>query len=299
MARLLTFVFLFIVSYSSIAQAQPAEPSVGFITDDGAHQLTFDFGIEQWEQGKLTSHRVQQWFLQCSYPDPVTSQPSTSCWLYRTVIDRALTASSGDIISQQRHYSSDGTLKLLNIRWPNALDFTVVNTDRSTIEVMLRLTKKENNLYLDSFKATGIARGVFSNSLTAIDFKIPKYTYTLNVPVKMNGLRTREEKDWDDLLATMSNEDQKIWNNFRAAPPKECGTSLLLPEGDFINKISGGDPSRKAQIEKGARLTDAERVRWGNLLADDWAKCLKPSKISAAGQKKIVELLRKQLIPVP
>jgi hypothetical protein len=52
----------------------------------------------------------------------------------------------------------------------------------------------------------------------------------------MNGLRSEGDKEWDDLLATMSNDDQKMWQDFRANPPKECWTSATLPEADFIKK---------------------------------------------------------------
>jgi hypothetical protein len=171
----LSLILSILLVYASMAQAQSSGPFVGFVTEDGKYQLVSDLGIEQWEEGKLSYHRRQQWFLRCSYPDPVTNQPNTWCSLDRLVIDKRLTPSSGDIVNQHRHSVSDGTLKLVRVDWrKGVLDFTVVHTDKSTIEVMSRLTKKDDSLYLDSFKATGIARGVFSNSLTAIDYKIPK-----------------------------------------------------------------------------------------------------------------------------
>lgn len=271
-----TFVLLIIVGCVSTAQSYAADPFVGFITDDGVYQLRFDFGIEQWEQEKLTNHRLQQWILRCSYP-VATTVHSTRCDLERLVIDKKLTPSSGDIINQHWHSVSDGTLKLVNVDWPKGvLDFTVVHTDQSTIEVMLRIKVTEKSLYLKSFKATGIARGFLSNSLTAIEYRIPKYTYMLNVPVEMNGLQPMADKEWDDLLTTLSKEDQKRWEDFRANL-KDCST-------------------RKEETKQPGSPTVTEQI---NLMVDDLVKCLSKSKLSVTAQKKIVDLLRKQLISGP
>jgi hypothetical protein len=279
MAKTIIVVLCFLLGiFSSPSRAQDIGPWIGTIRDDGSYQLRFDFGIEQWEEGKLTTHRKQQWVLRCSYPDPFENLSSTTCSLDRVIIDKGWRPSDGDMIGKHSHNSSDGTLKFVSVNWPRGvLDFTVVHTDRSTIEVLMRFKAKGTILYLDSFKATGIARGVLSDSMSTIEYRIPKYSYVLSVPVDMRGLRSATDKEWDELLSTISKEDQKIWHALFANPPKDCWPSSSLSE------------------ETNESLRDAQLIKFVNASTDGWAKCLAKSKISVSSQKKIVGLLRRQL----
>lgn len=267
-----------VIAFCSLAQSAEQELIIGSITGTGAdakYDLTFYFGIEQWEDGKLTTHRRQQWDLHCSYPEPATNRPNTWCSLKRVVIDEELTPRSGAIIGTTKHDSSDGTLRLIIADWESGrLDFTIVYSDGGTTEVMLRMKREGNIFYLDSFKATAITRGtIFLTPLTTIEYRIPKYTYTLNVPVVMRGLRSMGAKQWDEMVATLSKEDQKAWEEFWANISTRCKN---------LDKIFDKEPlktPRKLEL----------------LFAEELTKCFPNSNVSAAGQKKIMDSMKKSL----
>ena len=274
MRRTLEIVFCVLITFYSFAQSAEPELIIGSITGKGAnskYDLTFYFGIEQWEDGKLTTHRRQQWELHCSYPEPATNRQNTWCSLKRVVINEELTPGSGAIIGTTKHDSSDGTLRLINADWERGrLDFTIVYSDRGTTEVMLGMKREGNIFYLDSFKATAITRGTFVlTPLTTIEYRIPKYTYTLNVPVVMRGLKSTGAKEWDEMVATLSKEDQKAWEEFWANISTRCKN---------LNKIFAEQPKKLDLV-----------------FAEELTKCLPNSKISAAGQKKIIDSMKKSL----
>lgn len=266
-----------VMAFSSLAQSEELGPIIGNINIDGSHssyRLNFDFGIEQWEGGKLSTHRRQQWVLQCDYPELVTNRPNTWCSLKRVVIDEELTPRSGAIIGAHWHYSSDGTLKLLNADWERGrLEFIIVYSDKSTTEVMLRMKLKGNIIYLDGFKAMAIARGRLSGTITTIEYKIPQYTYALNVPVMMQGLRSMGDKEMDEMVASLSKEDQKIWEDFWANIYAKCKNLNKVFEMQLVEK------------SKGLEL----------LFAEELTKCLPNTKISAVGQKKITDTMKNSL----
>jgi hypothetical protein len=183
----------------------------------------------------------------------------------------------------REYYSSDGTLRLLNADWQRGrLDFTVVHSDKSTIEVMLRLKSTDNVIYLDSFKATGIARGLLSDTMTTIEYRIPKYTYMLNVPVQMRGLRSLEDKKWDDMFATLSRQDQYSWKKVQLENCKDV-------DGDAVLR-------KKLPNYQGGKLTpDEERIIM-DLVIDQWAKCLSNPGVSADGRGKIIKFFRENTL---
>ena len=278
MKRSLEIVFCVLIAFCSLAQSAEQELIIGSITGKGAqseYNLTFYFGIEQWEDGKLTTHRRQQWDLQCSYPEPATNRPNTSCSLKRVVIDEELTPGSGAIIGTTKHDSSQGTLRLINTDWERGrLDFTIVYSDGGTTEVMLRMKRKDNIFYLDSFKATAITRGTLVlTPLTTIEYRIPKYTYTLNVPVLMRGLRPTGAKEWDAIVGTLSKEDQTAWEEFWSNISTRCKNLDKIFDEELLKK------RKKLEL----------------LFAEELTKCLPNSNISAAGQKKIMDSMKKSL----
>ena len=128
--------------------------------------------------------------------------------------------------------------------------------------------------------------------MPTIEYNIPKYTYTLSIPIEMIGMRPASEKAWDEMLATLTREDQKLWQEFRPKMSTECNDAAADYE---LIKAIPNYAVRKTEIEKGAKLTTEEERRLMNAYVDEWAKCLATSKISAAGQKKITGLMRNQV----
>ncbi|MDA1304862.1 MAG: hypothetical protein O2999_11285 [Nitrospirae bacterium] len=211
------FIIYFIIAFTSLAHGELPGPYLGFITDTDSRQkynLTFNFGVEQWENDKRAEKMNERWLLQCVYPDNLAKNVSTWCHL-----DRTKFMQFGDEVfaSSHDHYVSDGTLKLMDVDWERGiLDLSVVHKDKTTTEVKIRMTIQNQSIYLDSFEAFAISRGLFPDSpMTVIEFRIPKYTYTLNVPIKMLGLRSEEDKKLEDMVASLSQQDQKAWEKFK------------------------------------------------------------------------------------
>ena len=200
---------------------------------------------------------------------------------------------TGAIISAHRHYTSDGTLRLITADWEGGrLDFTIVNSDDSTTEAMLRMKIKRTLIFLDSFKATAITRGTsFLIPLTTIEYRLPKYTYTLNVPVLMRGLRPMADKTRADIFATLSNEDQNAWEELGN---KNLSTCTNVGNTDELLKKITPNEARRLELEKGADPTTDEKSKILNYFHAEMTKCLAHSKISPAGRKKIIDSYTKE-----
>lgn len=267
---------------------------IGHVTRAG-YNIYSVFGIEQWEDGKLATHRRQQWTIECDY-SVAMNPPSTSCTLTRVVIDEELTPGTGAMISTHRHYTSDGTLRLITADWEGGrLDFTIVNSDKSTTEAMLSMKIKSTLIFLDSFKATAITRGNFFDiPLTTIEYRMPKYTYTLNVPVLMRGLRPMGDKEWDEMFATLSKQDQNAWGEFKSTVAGTCKNLDNISDDELLKKTTSSE-TRRLELKKGANPTTDEKSKMVNYIHAEFAQCFAQSKISAAGQRKIIELFTKDL----
>jgi len=300
MKRALQIAFFVVILSYSVAQCEELGLYIGYFKGKGTnaeYNLTFNFGIEQWENEKLSTFRHQKWFLDCSYPDPLTRKPNTSCSLERTIIDNWGKTSPGVVIGTRNHNTLDGTLKLLDAQWQRGkLDFNIVLDDNSTIEVMLRMKLKDGSIYLDSFKAISIARGILSNSMSSIEYKIPKYTYILNVPFEMIGLRSMDAKKWDDMIASLSKQDQASWDKFKTTSAQKCRALDKTTDEQVLKKIIPNYERRKSELDKGAELTPEEKNKVADYFAEEFAKCLANSGISKNGQKKIVDSLKQSFM---
>ena len=211
MLKVVVFTLVFL---PILAKAQRMnQPRIGSKSTDGHYSLTFNFGIEQYEDNKKSDFRLQNWALDCSYPDKNSGRPDkTVCFLKRTVYDRLFTEDIGTTISEHLHSESDGNLQVRPVDWSHGkLDFTIEFTDGNTAEVMVRWKELDDTFYMNSFKAIGVARGRFSDSMSSIEYRIPEYTYTLEMPIRFNGLKSEEDKKRLEFENSLSLGDRKIW----------------------------------------------------------------------------------------
>ena len=189
MKVLLSLTFLF----APALQAQRIEkPIIGSKNNAGQYMLVFDFGIEQYEDGKRTDHRLQNWYLLCNYPAPIAfgGKGKTYCRLNRTVYDRILPDEL--TVTQEFHSEQTGNLQILDMDWKaGKLDFTIIYAEGNRTEVMIRMSQNDRNFFLDSFKSLTSARSVFSNELTSVEYRIPEQTYTVDMPIRMRGLKLK------------------------------------------------------------------------------------------------------------
>ena len=234
-----------------LAPAQEKEPLArGLLAGsvrDGRYRIDTTFGVEQLhddDKTKVLDFRYQIWHLTCNNP-PFRSErlpDNTDCRLERIVMDQRLFGGRPEsrIIQVDNHHVSDGTLKIIDANFAiGKLDFQLVFSDGSTAEVQMRLKKEDTSLYLKSFKAIGIARGSLSDSLSAVEYRIPPYTYRINIPVEMTGLRSESDKANDDFKSSLSSADRAILAKERDSPdplPDMEGLKKLIPDIDRINK---------------------------------------------------------------
>lgn len=204
--------------------------------------------------------------------------------------------------------SSEGTLKLIHVDWKNGeIDFSFVTPSlnplhRITFKISIRTgildveTKDTKFRYLRSFQAFAMFITP-SGDFRTIEKRIPPYTYTLNVPVTMFGLRSEDDKKWDDLLSSLSQQDQEAWENYQAEGfVYKCRFfDDLFEERNTHRKdqiretIFPGWKKRKAELQKGGRLTADEKSRLKEYVLGHLSKCLARSNISSEGQQKILE----------
>jgi hypothetical protein len=225
------------------------------------YNITLDLGVEQLTQDKkVWDYRYQLWHVSCSSPWTLTAEKfpfNTWCSVNRIVLDKGF--AEGRVITGHNHYIEEGTLKLTNIDFPNGkLDFQLTFTDMSTIDVMIRLKRWENVLFLDSFKAIGVSRGSLSDTLQAVEFRIPTYSYVMNIPVEMPGLKSTVFKEIEDFENSLAPADRQIWSRIQGKNPIFSSEVLkqYIPDYDKIGVGEGKRPLRASDIpvmEKGMR----------------------------------------------
>src|SRR5438093_6099051 len=142
------------------------------------------FGIEHWEAGKRRDERYQQWHLTCRTPP----RGQTSCELERVIYDMWSKDIGGVHVSFDKHSTEDGTLQLVDGRWEQGtLDFDVVmgTMTKDVCHVAMRIEVKELLVTLKSFKAVGVGRGGLfglpDGNVVAVEYRIPDYSYTVNM----------------------------------------------------------------------------------------------------------------------
>jgi len=56
---------------------------------------------------------------------------------------------------------------------------------------MIRMSQNDHNFFLDSFKALTAARSQLTDKLTSVEYKIPEYTYTIDMQIRMQGMKLK------------------------------------------------------------------------------------------------------------
>src|SRR5262249_26229272 len=148
----------------------------------------FEFGMEVFEDGKLLEGR-EVWNLLCQYPSANGDQTKTYCGLE---VKRFLKSTHSTIVTADTYGTVDGTIKIKQVDWKaGTLDFSILLIDKTATEVSLFASYDKENIYLKSFRAVNVGRSIGADKLSVIEYKIPAYTYTLNYPVEIKGLKSR------------------------------------------------------------------------------------------------------------
>lgn len=174
--------------------------------------VSLTVGIEHWEQNKRQTHRRQVWKIDCRQPPAEREQPTTpSCTLIRTVIDEAVLGVL-PIVTEHLHSVEDDTLRVGRISWQGGIiELSIVHTDKRTAEVTIRFSEKGGYYFFKDFTAATLLREKPSGAVTVVEYRIPEYTYHVNVPIEIPGLNDAGLRPWDELFAKLSKPDQEGW----------------------------------------------------------------------------------------
>jgi hypothetical protein len=271
---------------------------IGYRSKDSGYHISHTFGIEQWEDGKRTTHRFQRWWIRCDYPG-YYQRNRTECSLERPVIDDMTIAQGGGSIGQYSHSRQEGNLTLRDADWESGrIDFAFIYDDQSTEEVSIRFSLVDTSLVFESFKSVGIGRSVFSGEPHSSESRIAEYTYVLNVPVLMEGMYDAGLKAWDQLFATLSPTDQAAWNELIKSPQFK---DYKFPNNEFESRLKSALPNLDVDAySKGKRELSKEEQQIANQVLDTtilkgYLELISGSRLSADAKRKIGDYIAANL----
>lgn len=208
------------------------------------------FGVEQWEQGKRGQLR-QVWDLNCSETSP-PGRHKPYCSLDRLQI---VTIADYLVVDEFQHDTSQGNLVVTNADWEGGLiQFSLTFTNQTTIETAIRFSWSGDLMQLDGFSAGGVGRSPFSGEVFAVEYRIPEFTYALAVPIVMEGLRSAAEGDWNRLLGTFTDADQKAIQELLNKPP-------VVPDENHFERIGRSVIADYEAVNAGRRKLTADEER--------------------------------------
>lgn len=186
--------------------------NIGWRSDSTGDYLSLTVGIEQWTENKRDTHRRQVWKFYCNRPVAEKKQDRTStCTVTRTVIDKGMLGML-PLVTEHFHSVDDETLRVGRIDWDNgAIELSIVHTNERTAEVTIRFSEKDGHYFFQEFTAATLLRELPSGKVSIIEYRIPEYTYHVNVPIEMLGLNDAGIKPWDEIFAKLSKADQAGW----------------------------------------------------------------------------------------
>jgi hypothetical protein len=265
--------------------------NIGYCTKGSGCRINHTFGIEQWENGKRTTHRFQLWRIRCGPPVDLYEKNRTKCFLERLVIDDFVNSLGGALLSEHYHSEQEGNLKLSQIDWREGrLDFSLTYDDQATEEVSIRFSRSGDSLVLESFKAVSLGRGFFSGEPQSVEHKVAEYTYVLNVPVLIEGMYDAGLKQWDKLFAALSPTDQAAWNELIKSPQFK---NYEFPQKEYESRLKSALPkldidaynNGKQQLSKEEQQQEDQVSK--SIVVERYEKLLSESRLSADAKRII------------
>ncbi len=209
--------------------------------------LICDLGLELWEEGKKSESIFQFWRLYCG----AGVGHQVSCSLERT---RFLMWGEpvGGLVAIFNHSTSDGSLKVWEFDWAKRrVSFDVISPGGERLPVLMRLKPKFKGSYylaVESFQAKGVVRDMFSRSVVSQEWRLPEYSYTLNVPIILRGKKPTDAKARDDMMKKLSTTDRQVYERIWSTGGTKCfdvGTwleqeplkTLLAPYDEKLKEV--------------------------------------------------------------
>ena len=196
--------------HDSVINVWGDPPYIGYLNrSEGppAYHLSFEFGLEQWEEGKRATHLYQLWALSCDSSRGKLPGPGTYCSLRREIFTDW--KSLGGWRAKIWTYSStDEDLEIWRADWEEGkLDFELVHAMRpdENIQVFIDMGYEGEGIYLSSFRAMNTRRHRPTGKVATIELKIPQswvstsFRYTLWVVasrLRNRNVRLRASCEW-------------------------------------------------------------------------------------------------------
>jgi hypothetical protein len=299
-------------SHGDLWESEPSKMGVFFRTEPNAAKLignkvlgnnfSLTVGIEHWEQNQRQTHRRQIWRFSCSQNVTEPKGPPVTCSVRRTVI---LEAQLGLLPFAAEHYHSteDETLRIVHFDWQRGIaELSIVHQNGRTAEVTIQFSEKDGYYFLKGFSAATLLRESPSGKVAIIEYRVPEYTYHVNMPIEMPGLNDAGLRAWDELFATLPKADQEAW--FAMFAEKKLAAIDAINEKDLsavvltelkrrypdltVDEKNVNNTSFTAEQEK--TLTQLVEDQFLEALVSDVRSNV---RISNAGRNVIVEYLKK------
>ncbi len=172
--------------------------------------VTCSLGIEHWEDNKRIDGVFYVWRI-LLHNDDTEIYMSLNIEKYISMEDEGLLMASNfnpttinKLLAVDKIDFEEGILRFR---------FRLVEESEDIVYVNMRFIIDDAYMYLTKFKALNTITTVTIDELITIEYKIPEYTYVRNVPIKLNGFKTIEQKKYDDMLSTFSENEKTIFEN--------------------------------------------------------------------------------------
>lgn len=271
------------------------------------HELNlYNLGIDHWEDGKLVDDLWERWSLKLADPSfsPRITGKGPHGTLERMIFSRSWGKDNTAAVDVRNYSTTDGDFKILRLDWKKCeLDFQIVTmAGDPPIECEVRWTEDNSRdsiiafAYLNSFRGLVTIRTLINKQLVSIEYRPTEYSHVLNLPMEMKGMKTAGQKLWNELVRSLSVEDQMAWYELR----QHRNAWHIPTEDEIIEAVRRKHPEVKVADLKSKKeptkellekLADASfELAQSNTLA-----FFANSKLSAAGQKTLTDFLKKDL----
>jgi hypothetical protein len=252
---------------------------LGRFSFETEHHLSARFGLEQFENGKRTDFQYQIWDVTCFDPSRLPGITGVYCSVQRIILTKWDDENLKTGISEQRHDTEEQTMVIKDLDWTDGrLDFTLIHSDGSRTEALMRFENVRDSFYLKTFNAIAVGKGLFSDQLYSVELKIPQFSYTVNFPVVIRGFRSESDRELNEILTSLNEADQKTWLKVRDAG------SELFGQMEGLEKLI---PDHK-DLDSGKReMTKADWQIMVTFTVGEIRKNLRSIGMSVAGVEKL------------
>jgi hypothetical protein len=226
----------------------------------------------------------------------------------------------GATVTVHHHSTLDGTLEVLTADWKKGrLAFNVIYPDSGErMPVLIRLKPLfEGVAVIDAFQAKEVVRGGFPETIASQEWRIPEYTYMLNVPLLMEGKKAAADKVRDELVKRLSPHDRRVFEHFGKGGFRKggaCDAAAWAPE-EPVATVFRRYAAQLEEVERQMREAEDQPGTLAELKAQQQAiyeelgpevqkflrgkleKCLAEAGMSQEGRRAVVNALPSMLRP--